>query len=176
MEYAILDFIQNNLRTPFLDGFFMFVTALGNGGIIWIFLAAVFLIKKETRRMGVMILALLIISTLIGEVFIKNIVCRQRPFVNGSVSEDMLLIPRPAGKYSFPSGHSLTAFACSVGIYMYTREKLNICFIIIAALIAVSRVYLYVHFPTDILAGAVIGSFIGAAAAALIKTNHPRTE
>lgn len=157
IDLKILNAIQQ-LRTPFLDGVFAFVTHLGDAGIIWIVIAVVLLFFKKTRKCGVVMAISLIIGLLLNNILLKNIFARVRPFIENPQMKELLLIAQPHG-YSFPSGHSSSSFECAVAICL-SNKKYGVAALIFAALIAFSRCYLYVHYLTDILAGAVIGILI----------------
>ena len=144
MEIHILDMIQN-LRTPIGDVVVPLITRLGDAGIIWIILTVLLLIIPKTRKTGVIMMAALLVDVLLCNVLIKNLVARTRPFdVNTAVQ---LLVAKPRD-YSFPSGHTAASFASVTALYL-------------AVLIALSRLYLYVHYPTDIIGGVVFGSLSG---------------
>lgn len=131
----------------------IFLSGIGNYGLVWLVIAAGLLISKKHRRWGFVLLCALAVTTLAGEFVIKNIVCRPRPFVaNNTLS---LLIPEPSG-FSFPSVHSAAAFCAATVLWKVNRRAGGVSFVL-AALIAFSRMYLYVHFPTDVLAGVVLG-------------------
>ena len=135
LEFSILYFIQG-LHTPFLDRFMTAVTSLGDKGWFFIVLAA---------------------GGLIGNVVLKNLVMRDRPcWIDESVR---LLIQNPKD-FSFPSGHTLASFETAVSIFLYNR-KWGVPVIVLASVIALSRLYLFVHFPTDVLSGMALGIFIG---------------
>ena len=156
LEFSILYFFQE-LHTPFLDRFMTAVTSLGDKGWFFIVLGVVLFCFKKTRKMGAAVLLSLAAGGLIGNVFIKNIVMRDRPcWIDGSV---LLLIHSPED-YSFPSGHTLASFETAVSVFLYNR-KWGVPALILAALIALSRLYLFVHFPTDVLSGMALGIFIG---------------
>ena len=156
IDFSILDFIQNNLRSAFGDIFFPFITMLNERGEIWISIALIFFIFKKTRKLSIVILISLAFSALFGNLVLKPIFERARPFLsNPSI---VLLINAPKG-YSFPSGHTITSFASAVPIFMFSK-KLGIPALILASLIAFSRLYLYVHFPTDVLAGILLGTCV----------------
>lgn len=157
MELNILDFIQNNMTSPLMNSIMMFFTTLGNVGIIWIITGATLLCFKKYRYWGAMILVALIFTFVIDEVVLKNLIDRPRPFV---VNTDItLLIPEPSGS-SFPSGHAATSFACAYVIFK-CNKKMGIIALSVAAVIAFSRIYLYVHYPSDILVGAILGLICG---------------
>lgn len=153
IEFAVLDWIQETLRCDFLDSFFKLVTTLGNGGIIWILVGVSLLFFKKYRRTGLAVLLGLFGGLLVGNLFLKNIIARERPcWINEAVA---LLIQTPTD-YSFPSGHTLSSTVAAVGILLRDK-RIGIPACVLAALIAFSRLYLYVHFPTDILGGIVLG-------------------
>lgn len=145
------------------------ITKLGNGGMIWIALAVVLLITRRYRWAGAAMLFALALDAILCNVILKPLVARIRPCdVNTAVQ---LLIARPTD-YSFPSGHTAASFAATSALY-FGRQKLWKPALVLAVLIAFSRLYLYVHYPTDILAGAMIGviiGYIGFRAAALFES------
>ena len=155
MEIHILDMIQN-LRTPIGDVVVPLITRLGDAGIIWIILTVLLLIIPKTRKTGVM--AALLVDVLLCNVLIKNLVARTRPFdVNTAVQ---LLVAKPRD-YSFPSGHTAASFASVPALYLAGEKKMWKAALVLAVLIALSRLYLYVHYPTDIIGGVVFGSLSG---------------
>lgn len=157
IDFAILDFIQKNLSCGVLDFIMPLITHLGSSGALWILIGVVMLIFRRTRRDGVLLAAALMLCLIIGNILLKNIVARDRPcWINGSVN---MLISVPKD-YSFPSGHSMTAFASAV-VLLHWDKRFGIPAMILAFLLAFSRLYLYVHFPSDVLVGALIGCAIG---------------
>ena len=157
IDFNILNAIQE-LRTPFLDGFFSFITHLGDKGFIWIVITLILFCFKKTRKCSVMMAITPIIGTLLGNIILKNLIGRVRPFVELSDMKDILIIAPPSG-YSFPSGHTLSSFECAVAIFL-NNKKWGMVALGLAALIGFSRNYLYVHYPTDVLAGALLGVVI----------------
>lgn len=156
-ELGILDFIQDNLRTGFGDIFMPLVTRLGDGGIFWILMTLALLIFPKTRRLGLSCAVALLIDLALCNGVIKNLVARTRPYdVNTAIE---LLVEKPGG-YSFPSGHSAASFSV-VGALLFSKSKLWIPSAVLATVIALSRLYLYVHYPTDVLAGAALGFLFG---------------
>lgn len=152
MELEILHAIQG-MHNDWLDAVMIALSALGNSGIIWIALSVVLVIPKRTRLCGVTMMAAMALSFLLGNLLLKNLIARGRPFtVDTSVS---LLIPIP-GEYSFPSGHTLNGFTAATVIFLYFK-KAGIAALLLAAGIAFSRMYLFVHYPTDILGGILLG-------------------
>ena len=159
MEIEILNLIQH-LRTPFLDEAMRFVTSLGNFSIAWIMLALVLILIPKTRKIGLVVMVAVVLDSVLCNVILKNIFVRPRPCdVNTAIN---LLIPRPSG-YSFPSGHTSAAFAAVAALYFSGERKIWKAALALAILIAFSRMYLYVHYPTDVLGGIICGIICGCA-------------
>lgn len=157
LDMAVLDWIQVHLSGTLLDAVMPFVSALGNGGVVWIILALVLLLSPKHRETGIAIAAALALEVICCNLVLKPLVGRIRPCdVNTAVQ---LLIPRPTD-FSFPSGHTGAAFAAA-GALFFRRNRLWLPVSILAVLIAFSRLYLYVHYPTDVLAGALLGIMAG---------------
>lgn len=155
MEFEILYAIQK-IHNDFLNPIMIGVSALGNGGIIWILTAFVFLFFKKTRQCGILMLISMAVCYLMGNMLLKNLIRRPRPCqMDISVP---LLIPMP-GEYSFPSGHTLHGFTAATTIFLHNK-KAGIAALLLAAVIAFSRMYLFVHFPTDILGGMILGVLV----------------
>ena len=164
-EFAILDWIQVNLRNPIMDLLMPAITTLGNSGLIWIILAGILIIMPKYRKVGVAVMAGLVLEVIYCNLVLKPLVARIRPCdVNTAVQ---LLIARP-DDFSFPSGHTGASFA-AVSAFYASRSRLWIPLLILAVLIAFSRLYLYVHYPSDILAGVVIGIMAGWIASKLVN-------
>lgn len=158
MEFWILHGIQQ-LHTPVLDEIMKAVTFLGNHGWFWCSLAFLLLFVKKTRRTGVIMLLAMAMGSIAGLVILKPLVGRLRPcWLDSSVA---LLIENPRD-FSFPSGHTMASFAAALPLFWEGRRE-KIPFIgpaalVLAALIAFSRLYLFVHFPTDVLGGLALGA------------------
>lgn len=156
IDFDILNFIQNNICNPILDDIMTIITKLGNSGAIWIAIAVVLLFIKKYRKYGVIMLIALLINYIIGNLFMKNVFERTRPYdINNSIN---ILINKPTD-YSFPSGHTSSAFVGAV-VLLYMNKKIGIMATILAILIAFSRLYLYVHFPSDVLCGFILGTIV----------------
>ena len=156
IELSILDWIQT-LHTPFLDKIMVFITRLGDAGIIWIVLSIVLLLIPKTRKSGAVMVAALVVDVLLCNIVLKNLVARTRPY---DVNTGVHLLVEKLHDYSFPSGHTYASFASSTAILRDNR-RFGIPALILAALIAFSRLYLYVHYPTDVLGGVLAGAISG---------------
>lgn len=157
IEIGILDWIQS-IRSPVMDMVMAFITRLGNAGAVWIVLTVILLIIPKTRKSGAILAAALCVDVVLCNGILKNLFGRIRPYdVNTSIR---LLIARPAD-FSFPSGHTAASFAAVTALMMAGEGKLWKPALAIAVLIAFSRLYLYVHYPTDILGGIIVGGAAG---------------
>lgn len=157
LDFTILDWVQAHLRCGFLDTIMPWITWLGEAGAIWILLALVLLIRKDTRPVGLAVAAALVVDLLLCNVLIKPLVARPRPFALRP--EIQLLIPPPSD-YSFPSGHTAASFAAVAALFR-KKSRLWIPGTVLAAAIALSRIYLYVHYPSDVLCGVLLGILCG---------------
>ena len=155
-EFLVLDFIKEYIKNPFLDFLMPKITFLGNDGIIWIISALVLLAIPKYRKGGVALSIGLLACLVIGNLTLKPLVGRIRPYE--LVEGIELLISAPTD-FSFPSGHTLSSVV-SAAILTMTDKRFGYVAIPLALLIAFSRLYLYVHFLTDVLGGAVIGAVI----------------
>lgn len=156
-DVAICEFFVNNTLPPIVDYFMVFITHLGDAGLIWLLASVVFLCFKKTRLWGICVLLALGFSFLSSQLVLKSLINRPRPFL--VVDGVDLLISTPLGS-SFPSAHAASSFAAAVSIF-YNNKKWGVGFFVLALLIAVSRVYLCVHFLSDVVAGAILGVCIG---------------
>lgn len=152
-DAGILFWIQEHLTAQWLQETLLAFTFLGNHGFLWILLGAILLCIPRERKTGAAVLMVLLASYLVGNLLLKNIVMRPRPFVE--FPQVSLLLPAPSG-YSFPSGHALSSFAAAAAVFRY-HKKWGTAALFIAAFIAFSRLALFVHYPTDVLAGALLG-------------------
>ena len=162
----ILDFINNNLHNPIMDKVMVAITSLGNGGLIWILISLALMITPKYRKVGIMAICALILTTIIGEGILKHLVRRPRPFT--SLSDIELLITAPTS-YSFPSGHTGSSFAVA-GVIGSRIKKLRFYVFPLAILIAFSRMYLYVHYPGDVIGGIILGLFSSQVVLYIFKT------
>lgn len=161
-ELKILDFIQENFRCGFLDWFMPIITKLGDAGIFWIAVAIVLLVFKKTRKTGAMVGLALLLGLFIGNLTLKPLIGRIRPydFHEITFNEPIKLLIDAEHSMSFPSGHTLASFE-SATVLLINDKRLGIPAVVLASIIALSRLYLYVHYPTDVLGGLILGIIIG---------------
>ena len=170
VDYNILLFIADRLRGDVLDPVMTVLSLIGNGGAVWITLAVLLLHAADRLEIpflyginfgiGLAMLA----GFLVGNLWLKELVMRPRPFVTHS---DLTALLAPGDRWSFPSGHALSSFAAATALWCF-HKKTGVLALVLAALIAFSRLYASVHYPTDVLAGALLGVLIGLAAAVLV--------
>lgn len=153
----ILNWIQS-IRSPVGDVLMPLITKLGNVGMIWILLAIILLLIPRTRKSGAILAAALCVDLILCNGVLKHLFRRIRPCdINSSIQ---LLITRPVDS-SFPSGHTAAAFAAVTALDAAGERKLWKPALVLAVFIAFSRLYLYVHYPTDILGGIIVGVVAG---------------
>ena len=167
LDMSILLWIQEHLRIAALTPFWKVITFLGNGGWFWLVAAAVLLIPKKTRRVGITALLSITIGFLITNVLLKNIVARPRPF--DAYTEIIPLITRPTD-FSFPSGHTCASFACALVFFRMLPKKYGVPAVVLAGMVAFSRLYLGVHYPGDVLGGFLVAVFASTLVYHLVQT------
>ena len=161
-DSSILMWIQDNLRTDFLNPIVNVITRLGDKGILWIAVTLALLAFRKTRRMGVFCMVSMVIGLIVTNLIIKNWVARVRPYV---LIEGLECLVGVQKDFSFPSGHTTNSLACAWVLFKMAPRKWGVTALVVAILISLSRLYVGVHYPTDVLGGAVIG--LGSACLAL---------
>ena len=154
-DFSILYWIQDHIVCEWLTPIMKAITTAGNGGIVWIILCVILICFKKTRRIGIAAAISLALVGLLNNEIIKPIVERPRPFLQQEIE---LLLAAPGG-FSFPSGHTSSSFAVATAIFL-KNKKIGIPALILAALIGFSRLYFFVHFPSDVFVGMLEGIFV----------------
>ncbi len=170
-DSTVMAFVQGHFHNTVTDSVFPFLTYLGEAGLVWIGIALLLLFLKKTRRQGALVLCAMAVGLLLGELLLKNVVCRMRPF-QAFPGYATLLISPPSG-FSFPSGHTCSSFAAATVLFC-SSKKWGLPAFLLAFLIAFSRIFLFVHWPTDVLAGAVLGILCGLLTVFLAKRLEAR--
>ena len=171
-DLPILDWIQANLQSGFMDKFMPFITIFGDAGIFWMVVAAVLFLIPKTRKTGLGMAIAMMIGLIVCNITLKPLVARIRPY-DLQLQEFGITIQLLGDKmhdFSFPSGHTIASFEAAV-VMLRNSKKLGIPAMILAILISFSRLYLYVHYPTDVIASVILGTLfalIGNALAGLI--------
>lgn len=164
-EFAVLDFIRETFSCKPMDLLMKAITFLGEAGWLWIALGVIFLFFRKTRKMGIAVLGALVLSLIFCNITIKPLVARIRPY---DIKEGIDLIISKPSDFSFPSGHTSASFAAAVAIFA-CNKKWGIWAVSLAVIIAFTRLYLYVHFPTDVLAGALLGTLCAVISYYIVK-------
>lgn len=158
IDFSILYWIQENLRCAFLDVLMPFFSFIQEGGGVWIAIAVAFMFSKKTRYFGFAILIAMAVDTLITEYGIKLLFARVRPC---NLVRDVNMIVDKPQSYSFPSNHTASAFAGATALFVTSKKKWAVWGFVLSGIIAFSRLYLFVHFPSDVIVGMIVGSIIG---------------
>lgn len=149
LELKILDLIHSITSCKVMDFLMVRITQLGNAGFIWICIALALIATPKYRKDGWRLALGLVVGLVLGVWVFKNIVARPRPFMFNETVDLLISVPKD---YSFPSGHTIASFV-SVFVLFKTEKWMGWAALPMAVLIAFSRMYLGVHFPTDIIGG-----------------------
>ena len=158
-DLPVLDWIAANLWCPVLDAVMPVITLLGDAGIFWIAIAVLFIFTRKYRKTGIGMMFALMMGLLVCNIWLKPTIARIRPY-DFQMEYFLKEIPLLVGgmhDFSFPSGHTIASFEAAVMILLNSK-KLGIPAMILACLIAFSRLYLYVHYPTDVIASILLGT------------------
>ena len=158
IDFSILYWIQDIFKCRAMDVLMWFFSFIEENGMVWIVLSVVLICFKKTRYCGFAVLIAMAVDTILAEGIIKNIVCRVRPCYQ--VPDFDMIITRP-DSYSFPSNHSASSFAAATAIFLTIKRKVwSVPAFILAGIISFSRLYLFVHFPSDVIAGIIFGILV----------------
>ena len=175
-DLPILDWIQANLKNAFLDVVMPIITMFGDGGIFWIACAVILLCISKTRKTGLGMAFALIMGLIVCNVTLKPLVGRIRPYdFQEQLGVVIPLLTERMHDYSFPSGHTIASFEAAT-VLLINNKKLGIPAMILAVLIAFSRLYLYVHYPTDVIFSVFAGilfAFLGNWLAGKVMARFP---
>lgn len=163
-ELYMLDAIQK-IRFPALDFIMKYITQLGNFGALFVVLTVLMLCFKKTRLVSLVCATALVLDLIAVDLALKPLVARGRPFTFRS---DLLLLITQPKDFSFPSGHTASSFAFATALRPLGK-KYQFWAYVLASVIAFSRLYLYVHYPSDVLAGVLIGVLCGLLARLIWK-------
>ncbi len=171
-EAEFLLWIQEHVRNTFLHYFFNIITLLGEKGLPCILFALVLLIIPKTRSKGTHVGMALAFNGLLVNVILKNLFERPRPFwdtvLGGELVTDTLFDFMVPHSFAFPSGHTAIVFAAAVATYGIMKKRYSIILTVLAVLVGLSRLYIGVHYPTDVLAGAIAGALAAVLAKVVI--------
>ena len=172
-DLPVLDWIQANMQSGFMDKFMPFITKFGDHGTFWMIVAALLFLFPKTRKTGLGMAIAMMIGLLVCNVTLKPLVGRIRPYdLQAELGVAIQLLGERMHDFSFPSGHTIASFEAAV-VMLKNSKKLGIPAMILAVLISFSRLYLYVHYPTDVIASIILGTLfalIGDALAGLITS------
>jgi len=163
-DFGILDFIRENLTSPFLDRLMPIVSLFGDFGIFFIALSIIMLLRPKWRKTGMSAGLALALGLLFTNGILKPLVARPRPYELREIE----LVVSKMWDYSFPSGHATASFEFATAVIMRNR-KAGVGFMILAAIVSYSRMYLYLHYPTDIIGGMLVGIIMGILATVIIN-------
>lgn len=181
-DWSVFAWVRDTLWNPVLDVIMKYITLLGEGGVIWIILAVILLCTKKYRKCGLMMGAALILMLIINDGILKNLIARPRPFNLFDPSDPTAftiwkdfpypdIVSRPTS-FSFPSGHTSSSFAAALPM-LKENKKIGIPALLLAFLIGFSRIYVHVHYATDVIVGAIAGLFYGWIGIVLVKKLEP---
>lgn len=171
LDNSSLWLIHDLFQSAFLDRLMPFISTLGNGGGIWVLICIILLFNKKTRMTGFAMAIAMLACYLGGNLFLKHWIARPRPYQADPTIQ--LLIPPSSEIYSFPSGHAMNAFSAAT-VLLLRRQRLGFIAMVLAVLIAFSRIYLMMHYPTDVGTGMAVGILSAWIACRIVKTLEQR--
>lgn len=172
-DHAILEWIAGHLRCGFLDFVMPIITFLGNAGWFWILCALLLLCFRRTRKTGWMVALALVCGLLVCNLGLKPLIHRIRPYDLWNV--EITLVKKPTD-FSFPSGHTIASFEAAVVLMLRERKRFGWAALALAVLIAFSRLYLYVHYPSDVFAAILLGTLFAFFSVWLVSLLYRKAE
>ena len=167
-DHSLIFYVHEHFVYSFLTPIMAFISKITSNGALWIIIALLLMLQKKYRVLGVAIIIALGFVFIIGDQGLKPNVARLRPFVDfPNVTVPLESALPKATSYSFPSGHSFGSFASAMTIYLGLgqiapqKRYLGILALLGSIVVAFSRVYLFAHYPTDVLTGLVLGIIVG---------------
>ena len=165
-DHSVIFAIQNHLIASWLTPIMYGISKITESGALWILIAIILMLTKKYRTIGAGMFLALVFVFIIGDQGLKPHVARLRPFVDFP-NVPLQATPPAATSYSFPSGHSFGSFSASMALFIGLsakfpkKAKWGVIALIFSCIVAFSRVYLFVHYPTDVLAGFIMGIIVG---------------
>lgn len=156
LDGNILLWIQEYLRSDLWSWFWITITKLGDSGFIWLTTAILMLFFKKTRKVGIVALCSIALCFLITNIGLKNLVARPRPYTQ---LPELMILTHLESSFSFPSGHTANSFAVALIYFRMLPKKYGIAAVVLATLIGFSRLYIGVHYPTDVIGGFLVALF-----------------
>ena len=174
-DLPILDWIQATMQSDFMDKFMPIITLFGEKGLFWMVLSALFLLFPKTRKMGLGMALAMALGLLVCNITLKPLVARPRPY-DFQLSEFGKVIPlliEAQHDFSFPSGHTIACFEASV-VMLRNNKWVGVPAFILGVLVSFSRMYLYVHYPTDVIVSVILGTLFAIIGDAIAGAIAPK--
>ena len=175
-DFAILDWIQAHLKCGFLDFIMVPITHLGKSGIFFIVCAVLMLFFPKWRKTGWSIGVALLLGLIVCNIIVKPLVARIRPYdLLAQLGKPIELLTAPETDFSFPSGHTIAAFEFATA-FALNKPKWTVPVFVLAVLVAFSRLYLYMHYPTDVFTSVIFGIIFGILGTAVVRAIYRAIE
>jgi undecaprenyl-diphosphatase len=174
IDNSVLNLLSSGIKNRVFDRIMPIITNSNNHGEIWMAISIILIINKNTavRRVGISMIIAVAVGYLLGDMIIKNITCRTRPISELYNFKFLISLPK---SYSFPSGHTTSSFA-AFGVCWFMKAKYKYWVLLLSVLIAFSRLYLHVHYPSDVLGGIILGLTSAKIGVSIVETYFRRKE